>query len=251
MKNLHLFQFFSLLLLFSCNSQNENSLRKSSFENTAISKIDSTTEGMMTHPNFDSSKISGIGLFKIGNTVENSIGYLLSSEGYSMKVVSNLKEQNDYDLNFSKKQNIIAEINPETTLNRDEQIMIRNVPSIWCKSAKIYLIQQYKIDNLTIQKLVLTYYKGKLVCFFCDYDEKLENAIEAKYGKPDKDLAIENRFFSKVWYNHELEIELVRDLYFKAWINGSYHFIDKCGEHDFEIQNELEKSELKKGLKNL
>jgi hypothetical protein len=207
-------------------------------------------ETVLLNPKFDNSKISGIGIFKIGNSIDSTIGKLLNS-GYKLISLNNYKQQSDYEIYLSQKGKLVAQVSPINPLKRDQFMYIQYTPGLWCKKTKLYLINEYKIDNLKIKKITATYYNDKLVGIFSSYDQALENAIEVKYGKPDKDLATENRYYTKIWKNNDLEIESLRDMYFKVWIDGSYQFIKNCSEKDFETESDLEKSKLKSGVPNL
>jgi hypothetical protein len=251
-----------VLLLFTivcCKNEQKESVKSaenSLTDNIANKKIDSNsnkkvvTEATLLNPNFDNSKIHGIGIFKIGSTVDSTIKKLLAN-GYKLQILNNYNQQSDYELYGSQKGKIVAQVSPINPLKTDQRMIILNTPGIWCKKTNVFLINTYKIDNLNLKKLVVTFYDNRLVSLFTAYDQNLENAIEGKYGKPDNDIAVENRYFSKIWKNQDLEIESLPEMYFKVWVEGSYHFIKTCSDKDFETQSDLEKSKLKSGVPNL
>lgn len=256
--------FHSLIILLfqasivSCNNEQKDNAKsaKNLLKDTIANKKSADTtkkiieESVLLNPRFDNSKISGIGIFKIGNPIDSTVGKLLKS-GYALKTLNNYKQQSDYEIFHSQKGKTVAQVSPVNPLNRDQFMFIQYAPGIWCKKTKVYLINQYKIDNLNIKKITAIYYEDKLVGLFSSYDQNLENAIEGKYGKPDRDIAIENKCFSKIWNNQDLEIESVPEMYFKVWINGSYQFIKNCSDKDLATQSDLEKSKLKAGVPNL
>lgn len=252
-KLVYLILFGVGLSQMSCKEAEKNKLKEEVVtEEVEKKRAKNISEAILVNPKVDSSRLTGIGIFKIGSSIDNTIGELVRSKLYTRTTIRNYKQQSDYELSFyTSKKKVIAEIFPENPLETDKSLLIINAPSIWCRNSKIFLINHYVVDKISLNKVVLTYYKGRLVAFVCDYSEKVENALIAKYGKPDRDIILEGSPASKIWYNGDVEIEAARNLYIRAWINGSFSFIDKCSDKDFEEESDAKRKLLKGSLNNL
>jgi hypothetical protein len=80
-----------LLGLSACSnkSQNNNTSIAATINADSISTNEVAIEQTLLNPKFDENKIHGIGVFKIGTTVENSIGELLKKRTYTFDSIWN------------------------------------------------------------------------------------------------------------------------------------------------------------------
>jgi len=245
--------FLVTIMTITCKSKQSNEVKALQDELANIMKVDSASETTMLNPKFDANKLCGFGIFKIGNSLENTITYLLSTKTYGIDSFSSREQKMKFDFNHvSNNRKYIIKINPpKSTLDQFDDLE----NSSWCKDTKVFLLTKYVIDNITLDNLVATYYKDKLVKVSCEWSMDLSNAIESKYGKPDKKIADENLtppIYSTYWYNQDIEAweTSLETLKFNVGIKGGDRFLFGCSDRDFQEQDKIDKANNKEKLKN-
>jgi hypothetical protein len=243
-----------LIILAGCKSAAKNDIVTTKVDSMiqTISKIDSASESTMLNPKYENGKIYGFGIFKIGQSVENSIGQLLSKDRYRLDSVSTMKQKMEFDFKheLAEEHYILKIKTPASTLNEVDQLDHSN----WCKDVGVYLIYKYKIDSLDISNLYVSYYKNELVNVSCEWTVDLKNAISSKYGNPDdeqRDLNQKPIYYSISWRNKDVIVDYNTTFgYAQVEIKGGNRFLNGCNERSFKSQNEVNKAEKKEKLKN-
>ena len=212
-------------------------------------------EEAMLHPKFEKGKIHGIGIFKIGSSVETTIGELVNNEKYVEDTISNIVDQrNGRKLDRLVHTMIFRIKAPASTLESDVDIIKADYTiALWCRQTSIFTIAKYVVDSIEINNLVLSYYNNKLVHMECTATNELISAIEKKYGKYDMVGDVD------VWHgykNGDVEAWKMTEAgvpgeIFKIYLTGAQNFIENCGERDFATMDSIEKSYKHQSLKNL
>ena len=213
-----------------------------------------TPEEIMANAKFDSGKIYGIGIFKVGATVENTIGQLMNSKKYTMYSVSNFDEEmSSKEVLLGAKQ--IFKVTPSLTTSINDMIALKQHYGIalWCKKVSIFTIVSYDIDNISLHKLLIKYYDDKLIYVECDVlDGEIARAIHLKYGEPENTSGAPDAETENGWYdNGEVAAGFVPGKCFKVYVKGANQFIKDCGEKGFATQDTIDKANKVKQLKNL
>lgn len=229
----------------------------------AASISDTPTEETMLHPKFEEGKMHGIGIFKIGASVETTIGELRSGKSY---LYDTLWSRSEYEAKFKDGHflgnQIIKVNNPPSTSKHDEMEMahIKGLYAYWCDQIECYYINQYLVDSVLIKNIELTYYKNKLICIFCEKNEALSDAITAKFGKRDDNL-YKDRYVNYVYLNGDIQVMILMppieangptepDEY-KICIHRSDHFLGNCWKACFAAKDSIDKANKAQSLKNL
>lgn len=241
------------VLTTACKSKQSKEVKALQDELANITKVDSASEATMLNPKFDANKLCGFGIFKIGNSLENTITYLISTKTYGVDSFSSREQKMKFDFNHaSSNKKYVIKINPpKSTLDQFDDLE----NSSWCKDTKVFLVTKYVVDNITLENLVATYYKDKLVKVSCEWSTDLSNAIESKYGKPDEKITDVNQkpiYYSTHWYNQDVEAweTSLEALKFNVGIKGGDRFLFGCSDRDFETQDKIDKENNKEKLKN-
>lgn len=211
----------------------------------------------MLKPTFDESKIHGLGILKIGKSVDSTINYLLSTKNYILDSLSQSETEDDFYYshvsNKSEKRKFIIPI----TESKKTFEAYEFVGNGWCKEKKIYWIPKYLIDSIEIENIRLTYYRNKLVFITCNSSFELLNAIKSKFGKPDEETDDSDVTFTKWnndiitagnYYYHSVDLKSTQ---FRLEIDGASDFIRDCDKTEFSLQDSILRGEQKAKLKNL
>jgi hypothetical protein len=255
MKSILLFAAFALFLLTACNSGSE--LKPLTAEDAEMqTEADSATEATATNPKFSETKIHGLGIFKIGISVENSIGELIKTKRYYYDSLWSSEQQLAFEKKADANERIYKLLIPTTTLDAQNMATVQGTAASWCKNVEIFFVTKYVVDNLPITDLELKYYKDKLVAITCHRDAAITNAITSKFGKPDKHIqnneTAAGAYFSDTYKNGDVEAQtssLSSNYYIQ--VHGIDAFIKKYATQDFAIKDSLDKLTKGKQLKNL
>jgi hypothetical protein len=96
------------------------------------------------------------------------------------------------------------------------------------------LITIYTIDNITIENLIASYYKDKLVYAKCDPSSELHDAIKAKYGPDDQFAGQPGVDYYFYWNNGNIKSGYSSySPRFEVEINGGYKFLSGANSRDY------------------
>ena len=250
---------FVILFLFAvaaCN--NGRDYKVMTVEDAEKERVaDGATETTVANPKFNENKIHGLGLFKIGGSVDSTIGILRILSKYRYDTIWSSDQRYALFANGHYSSNQIIKLTaPQNTLDRDNMASINHFFASWCKLVESYYINQYELDGLLIKNIKLIYYRNKLVSIVCEKDQALTDAIASKFGKPDKHIANNDSgigpYYSDTYLNGDVEAQatsLSGD--YKISVHGVDVFLEKCSDAEFAAQDTIDKAAKAKGLKNL
>jgi hypothetical protein len=121
------------------------------------------------YPNAEVPKVEGLGIFKVGKTIEEIVPAVTKEMGEPTPIRS-------YE---DKRDAKFGEIFADTV----DKYKSPGYAS-YCPDSKVYYLAEYVIAEIPVKNIYLKFYKGKLESFTCDMTIKLSDALEAKYGKP-------------------------------------------------------------------
>nr|GFB63580.1 hypothetical protein [Tanacetum cinerariifolium] len=118
-------------------------------------------------------KMEGIGKFKIGKTTLAIIPELEAEMEVKVKRVGSYSD-------YAKAEGgDILELIPDAT---DD---LKGPPyASLCPAAKVYMLPAYKVADIYLANVKLTFYNDILIDFHCDGSTELIEALGLKYGKP-------------------------------------------------------------------
>ena len=192
------FSTFSIIIVFfiSCNNLTINDKISKEVEDKYVTSS-------LLHPNYDESKIHGIGIFKLGKTLDSTIKNPIFAKEY---ILDTVVEKDRIRNSYEGEKDVYLISHPKSAEYEFDAVGQKN----WCRNKTVYLIPRYTVDSLSINNVILTYYNKVLVSVSCSYSYYLDDAIVAKYGKPDKEYeSAEDGFYhSRQWYNQDITAEL-------------------------------------------
>jgi hypothetical protein len=236
--------FIPVLILVGLIACNQGTTKKT--DSTATNGR--TMDEILQDPMFDESKVHGLGIFKIGASVESTIGQLVNSKNYRLDSIGNF-EQVMQAQEVMGGFHLIFKIKPCLTTSETDMIPLVSSygVALWCAKSSIYTVGSYEVDSTIMEKLLVKYYNSKLVYVECSASRDLEDAVELKFGKP------ETYDPNSKWHgysNGDLEAGYSADI-FRVSVSGAKGFIDSCGKTGFAAQNVVDKADKARNLKNL
>jgi hypothetical protein len=169
---------------------------------------------------FSQEKIEGFWKLKLKKT---TIAFLdtLAKEREFERV--EIHTHADY-YNIRNKQGKLAEVFPDT-------IDIYNSPSYahYCKEARVFFISDLKISEIDFKKIYLTFFRDTLIEIQTEFDSKIVEALELKYGEPRFE-----KKESKANCTLKLtgtQITYTEKMFYKYWENGNIKCTTAIGDY--------------------
>jgi hypothetical protein len=220
-------------------------------------KTPAMVEEAVLHPKFAENKLHGIGVFKIGSSVEATIDELVNNEKYVLDTIGNVVDQRDSRKLDRLVQTMIFRIKPTaSTLEADVNMIKQSYTiALWCRQTTTFTIAKYVVDSIVLNDLVLRYYNNKLVYMECKATDELISAIQSKYGKYDMVGDVDSWHGYKngdveAWFMGDYDAALPKQV-LKIYVTGARNFMEDCGKRDFAAQDSIDKGNKHQGLKNL
>jgi hypothetical protein len=254
------YSIFLLAFLFSCNNNVKSPILMTYDDSVNVENSFTPSDSNLLHPSFDTSKIHGIGLFKIGDSEDSIINILKNQMGYAYS-------------SFDKEVPLILYTNAELVNHKwvypNKKYLIKinylkkgkvedEINKTYCSAdISTYFLPHFKIDKIEILNLYLVFYENKLVKISCDFSHDLVEAIELKYGKPIQDYNDTSGYYNKTWVNGIVKTEATSvdsrqyDIDFKIGIKNIDHSLYLKDSVCFNQKEKEDSAELKKNSKDL
>ena len=199
------------------------------------------------NPKYDESKIHGIGIFKLGKSIDSTIKNPIFTKIYTLDTIGKDKSKEERE----GQRFIFFVPHPKSANHELDALDQKN----WCKNKTVYVMPWYTVDSVKIPFVTLTYYNNILVSVCVGDYFYVYNSILAKYGKADKEYeSYENGYrLIRQWHNQDITAELhdnADDNSFKVEINNVMEMINLCDEDEFNLQDSILKTKQKSKLKN-
>jgi len=153
-------------------------------------------------------KITGFGPFKIGMKDTSIVYNYAEEQGWPFIVVSDLSEQ------LSKSNRFAMKLVVDTVNNA-----IAPINASYCPESLNYYLPEYKIADIKVKDLCVSYYQGRLISISadnCPYE--LSQAWEAKFGKPT--ISSHNGVDRVILPATGAKVEMPSKTYYTTWSNG-------------------------------
>ena len=227
------------------------------------SRENASAEETILNPKFDPNKIHGLGIFKIGVSVDSSIGKLLNSKSYSYDSICTGDQtmQSTESLGPHYGVNIIK---PSTVPVDLMAMHIKFGNGLLDKKVIVYQVETYMVDSMDIYNLVAKFYDNKLVYLTCKFDESLEMAIRQKYGSGEIMKNDPTREMKDGWHQYDngdlvalygSQITGSPDVYlppfFRVYVKEARNFFDEMGRVEYAKADSIYKAGKNNGFKNL
>jgi hypothetical protein len=109
----------------------------------------------------------------------------------------------------------------------------------------VYRLFKYTVDSLDLNNVSVTFYHHRLVDVGCDWSIELHDALESKYGKPDRedrDLSQKPPYYAISWNNGDIEVyhsTIIENA--QVRIKGGLAFLFGLSGRAFAVKNEADK----------
>lgn len=156
------------------------------------------------------SKFTGIGIFKIG--ADTSVLYdFAQQQRIKIKKMDEMYDILQARTGYSRKGGIFQLLHNSNNSKDDMTLS-------YCSDNREYYLSQYEIAGITIKNVILTFFKNRLIKFKCSFDSKIEDAMDAKYGKSESKIT--NDTVSCVYNMTGVTRKLVAETFINKWKNG-------------------------------
>jgi hypothetical protein len=227
------------------------------------SRENGSAEETILNPKFDPNKIHGLGIFKIGVSIDSSIGKLLNEQHYKYDSICNGNQarQSSESLGPVYRVNIIK---PAAIPDDLMAMYIKFGNGLLDKKVVVYQVETYMVDSANIYNLVAKYYHNKLVFITCNFDESVEMAIRQKYGSGEAMKNDPTRGMKDGWHQYDngdlvalygSQITGSPDAYvppvFELYVKDARSFFNDMGKVEYAKADSIYKAQKNNGLKNL
>ncbi len=240
--------------LMACNSaQKKNEGGATAYQHSLIKDNEAATEETVLHPKFDENKICGLGVFKIGVSIDSSIGWLIKEKKFQLDSIRTSAQYRERENDYNHVYRI------QTPLSIDERgVEEGHVPIYnWCSDVAVFAIKKYMIDSLVIEHMILSYYNNKLVKLQCLWHYDLHNALEYKYGNEQNDTISNANGHEFIRRYDNMDIEVVNyqpnndDSWYLIDVKGGRYFLQNKSVKSWSVLDSLRTANKNKGFKNL
>ncbi len=218
------------------------------------------SESKLLSPKMDRSKLSGIGIFKIGASLDSTLGILARDSSCFWDTTYRVRKEKDFPhlgLNetlklFTKNGEpryfIVRITHPKTTMEGFNELYM----GVWNPNFKVFIVDKFRIAGIKIKRIYLLYYLDRLVQIRADNTSELARAIFTKYGDPDeKKFDFHQGHIPTVhWTNQDIKTTITNQ-YITIEIKGSDSLIKYLDKKGFQEESALEKGNPLNKLKEL
>ena len=127
---------------------------------------------VFTNAQAQQPKLEGLGKLKVGKTTLAVIPELEAD------LKTKVKRATTFEETYGAKKNSILELIPDTVSRYNSVVY-----SSECPGAKVYSLNSYKVADIEITGLRLTFFNNTLVKLECDGSPDLREALKLKYGE--------------------------------------------------------------------
>ncbi|GAB3539422.1 hypothetical protein [Spirosoma fluminis] len=146
------------------------------------------------------NKVEGLGPFKIGQTTITIIDDLAKEMRTKIQIIDS---RNRFKAASGKLYEIVN--NPK---NPDESPSDAKL----CSKARVFMVGSYKVADIKLEHIILTFLNDKLIYLRCDGSNTLDDAFDVKYGKskleaeqkPSANCGGLEKTYTRKWGNEDI-----------------------------------------------
>jgi hypothetical protein len=226
------------------------------------SRENGSADETILNPKFDPNKIHGLGIFKIGVSIDSSIGKLLKEQKYEYDSICT-GDQVIQSTVFLAPRYSVNIIKPSNNPIDFEMMESAYGFGLLNEKVKVYFLDAYMVDSLNIYNMVAKYYDNKLVYLKCKFEMELEDALLKKYGTgetmrndPGRDMKddwhqYKNGDLTALYGYQQFTSDNGKPQILKIFVKDAPAFFREIGKNEYATLDSAYKAQKNNGLKNL